>query len=99
MNLRKASVKTEKASRYLMQLCKHFAHKVPVEFDETSSRVEFPYGLCLMEAADGQLNISCESESPEGCDNMRAVLDDHLVRFAWKEKLELSWGEERPISK
>lgn len=28
-----ADVVTEHASRYLQQLCKHWAHKFPVEFD------------------------------------------------------------------
>lgn len=91
---REASIKSEKASRYLMQLCKHFAHKAPVEFDETKGRVEFPFGLCLMQAEGGLLTLNCESPSPEAFARMRFVLDDHVKRFAWKEELELQWGDD-----
>ena len=37
-----AAVETENASKYLVQLCKHFAHKVDVDYDQTQARVEFP---------------------------------------------------------
>ncbi len=30
-----ANIQTEYASRYLQQLCKHFAHKTPAEFTKT----------------------------------------------------------------
>jgi len=92
---RDASIRSDKASRYLQQLCKHFAHKVPVKFDKTSGRVEFPFGLCLMQAEDDVLTMQCEAESDEGFSRMRYVLDDHVKRFAWKEKLELQWDGER----
>ena len=90
---RSASIKSEKASRYLQQLCKHFAHKAPVEFDTHNGRVEFPFGLCLMQVDGERLSIQCESQSDEAFARMRFVLDDHVKRFAWKEELELQWDD------
>lgn len=92
-----AYVETEKASRYLQQLCKHFKHKVPAEWDEKKGRTEFPFGLCLMEADDQQLTITCEAPTAEAFNRMRFVLDDHLERFAWKEELKLSWSDQNEL--
>ena len=33
---------TDKASRYLQQLCKHFGHKADVRFDATSGEAALP---------------------------------------------------------
>ena len=41
-----ARVETEHASKYIAQLCKHFRHKVPAEYDEISGEVDFQTGRC-----------------------------------------------------
>ncbi len=91
MKKAKAHAVTENASKYLQQLCKHFRHKVPAEYDEYQAKVDFPFGLCLMSADDTKLSIDCETPDEEAFTKMKFVLDDHLERFAWKEKLKLSW--------
>jgi hypothetical protein len=50
MHVAEATVSSEKASRYLIQLCKHFAHKTPAEYDASQGRVDVQPGLCLMSA-------------------------------------------------
>jgi hypothetical protein len=84
-------VTTASASQYLQQLCKHFAHKVTVEFDPHNGRVDFPFGDCRMTAQGDVLRISCASPTPEDEERMRGVVGDHLAKFAWREKLELHW--------
>lgn len=37
-----ASVPTASGSRYLQQLCKHWAHNMTVEYDAAQGRVTFP---------------------------------------------------------
>ncbi|SNZ20613.1 DUF2218 domain-containing protein [Cohaesibacter gelatinilyticus] len=86
-----ARAETEFASKYLQQLCKHFAHKVPSTYDETSGKVEFPMGDCTMQATSGVLTVTCHSEERDGVTQMGQIIDKHLERFAWKEKLELTW--------
>jgi uncharacterized protein len=86
-----ARVETPNASRYLIQLCKHFAHKIPVEYDTRAGRAEFPFGLCTMEAYDGQLFIRCEGEDEACLGRVQSVLQEHLEGFAFREKPTISW--------
>lgn len=47
-----ARVSTAKADRYLVQLRKHFTHKVPVERSERIGHVAFPPGTCRLEVEE-----------------------------------------------
>lgn len=87
-----ACVRTEKASRYLVQLCKHFGHKVPTRWSETDGFVEMPTGECRMLAEDGTLTLICEAADAAALGQMQDVVQDHLVRFAWKEELSVDWA-------
>ena len=87
----RALVTTGHASRYLQQLCKHFAHKVTVEFDPHRGKVEFPFGGCRMWADQETLHSECAAGSDEELRRTQFVIDDHLVRFAWREKPEVAW--------
>lgn len=60
----KTVVQTESARKYLQQLCKHFAHKVPASWTEEAGSVTFPYGDCTMQATEGELVIQCETGEP-----------------------------------
>ncbi len=42
---------SDRASRYLQQLCKHFAHKVPVEFTTETGQIIFSFNTCTPHAA------------------------------------------------
>jgi hypothetical protein len=86
-------VATPHASKYLQQLCKHFAHKVAVDYDPHQARVAFPFGDCRMAADATTLRIDCRSQSGEELDRARFVIDDHLTRFSWREKPEIRWTE------
>jgi hypothetical protein len=96
MYIAETRVNSEKASRYLVQLCKHFAHKTPAEYDETQGRVDFQPGLCLMSAADNELVVRCEAGTEPALARVKSIVEDHLVRFAWREKIGLSW--DAPVS-
>lgn len=88
-----ATVWTAKASSYLQQLCKHFAHKIPVEFDALAGRAEFPMGLCTF-AADteaGVLTLRASAASPEALARVKEVVGGHLLRFAFREDLAVNW--------
>ncbi|MBX2806983.1 MAG: DUF2218 domain-containing protein [Hyphomicrobiales bacterium] len=93
-----AYVDTPNASRYLIQLCKHFRHKATAEWTETEGRVEFPFGLCIMRVEGEQLLIDCEVRTAEELGRMRYVLDDHIRRFAWRESLTFNWSEDQTES-
>jgi Uncharacterized protein conserved in bacteria len=84
-------VATPNASRYLQQLCKHFAHKVTVEYTPQEAKVDFPFGDCRMWADEAELRIECASDSEDALARARFVIDDHLGRFAWREKPAIVW--------
>tara|TARA_B100000513_G_C11738323_1_gene129354 strand:- start:74 stop:406 length:333 start_codon:yes stop_codon:yes gene_type:complete len=91
-----AAVETENASKYLVQLCKHFAHKVEVDYDTAQARVEFAPGRCMMTAEGNTLAFYCRSKEDRGIEVMQYILSDHLVRFAWREEITFNWLETFP---
>ena len=93
MHILVSATETAFASKYLQQLCKHFAHKVPAEWTPEAGTVNFPFGLCEMRAEDGQLKICCTTDDEANLPRLRGVIDVHMVTFAWREKLRLEWQQ------
>jgi len=87
-----ALIPTEHARRYLGQLCKHFAHKLPVEFDEafTTGSIRFSVGTCTVAADDTTLTLDLAAP-PESMAQLKDVVVRHLVRFAFREALPIAW--------
>ena len=81
---------TANASKYLQQLSKHFAHKVPVTFTHSTSEVTLPFGTCEMAATDASLKITVLGESGD-LENLEQFVSDHLARFAFRENPILNW--------
>lgn len=81
-----------KASQYLQQLCKHFAHKVEASHSATEGRAELPGGLLTMQASGTMLQIEIVGEGPREIAKARYILEEHLIRFAHRENLlSLDW--------
>ena len=91
MNNSVARVETERASIYLQQLCKHFAHKRPVEFTPEKGQISLGAGVCRLEAADGVLTIRAEAEDAERLTQLQDVIAKHLERFAFRNPVTLDW--------
>ena len=92
-----ASVKSQKAERYLVQLCKHFAHKVPAEWAGGRGFVDFGAGTCEILADHEALTLTCKADSGEGLERVKHILEDHVTRFGWREKLTVEWGAAEPF--
>jgi uncharacterized protein len=87
-----AEVATEKASGYLQQLCKHFGHKVPVEFDLAAGSITFPFGSCTLAASPpDRLTLRVVASTAEDIERMKEVVGGHLERFAFREALRVEW--------
>ena len=86
----KAIVPTPNASRYLQQLCKHFAHKVDVEFTSEAGSVSLPFGTCKLAANADQLVLTGTSD-PINLPRLERFLGDHLARFAFREHPIITW--------
>ena len=85
-----AIVTTGNASRYLQQLCKHFAHKVQVEFTPEEGTVSLPFGTCHLSADAEKLVLKAEAKR-FAIGRMERFLGDHLARFAFRENPEITW--------
>ncbi len=99
-----AIVATKKGSRYLQQLCKHWAHSLPVEFDETNGRVIFPKdargadwpgdGVFTMAAGDMALTCRIEASCDGQLQGLKSAVERHLNRFAFREgELAFTWQD------
>jgi hypothetical protein len=88
----RADVATPFASKYLVQLSKHWSHKFAVKWDPTHSHIPFGQAQCWLTAEDGRL--IAEIEAPEGdLERMGQVVADHVNRFAFKEgALAFEWA-------
>jgi len=89
-------VPTPNGSRYLQQLCKHWSHKLAVEFDAERGVVTFPEARAAMDARPDALAIELTAASPETLERMKGVVSSHLDRFAFREApLRFEWVDER----
>lgn len=94
MQIATASFETSQGSKYLQQLLKHFAHKIEVEYSETEGRAALPPGPAELRADETGLHMRVSADSDEGLARAKHIIEDHLVRFAFREKLEkLDWQE------
>ncbi|WP_010139773.1 DUF2218 domain-containing protein [Oceanicola sp. S124] len=90
----KSTFETGNGSKYLQQLLKHFAHKVEVEYDETDGRAALPTGPAVLKADETGLHMHVTAGDAEGLARAKHIIEDHLVRFAFRENLEkLDWVE------
>ncbi len=89
-----AFVTTDTPARYISRLCKHFAHKIPVSFDEQQGRIQFDGGLSLLQAEEGGLRLRVETQDQESLERLQNVVASHFERFAWQEALTLDWQAE-----
>lgn len=87
-----AHCETPHADKYLQQLCKHFAHKVEVEYRDGHGECRFSCGTATMGASPKELEIRVEAADAETLSETKQVIESHLVRFAFRENLQpLAW--------
>lgn len=95
MMMTQALVPTPHASRYLQQLCKHWAHKLEVTFTPEQGEVKMPEGaVTQMQATSGGLDVRITALDAETLDRMKGVVSRHLDRFAFREApLSFAWRD------
>lgn len=89
-----ATVKTEKAERYMKALCNHFGRKVAASYEGNKGSVDFGFGSCLLEATDDALILKVESDSIQTLSQLEQIMSSHLIRFTQNEILEVKWIDE-----
>ena len=91
MNISRAEVPTEHAVSYLKQLCRHWAHKFPVEFDDTHGKITLPRAYVTLMSSPVVLSVYVEVAEPADQDRMEEVVAEHLQRFGFRETLVFDW--------
>ena len=90
-----ARFETAHASKYLQQLCKHWAHNLAVEFDPSRGTIVFPRdargaswagdGLVTLSADAAGLDCRIDASEPAQLEGLQGALVRHLERFAFRE--------------
>lgn len=88
----RADIPTPHASRYLQQLCKHWAHRFETEFTPTAGRVALPLGETRFSADAGRLTIDLSASDEADLTTLRDVVVRHVDRFAFRETLRYDWS-------
>lgn len=87
-----AYFETEHARKYLTQLCKHFAHKIEVTYDQDHGDCRFPRGAGRLVSDDRGLRMEVTAPEEDDLARTQSIIEVHLIRFAFREKLEaLAW--------
>lgn len=100
-----ATVATKSASRYLQQVCKHWAHNLKVEFDAQRGTIVFPRdargatwqgdALVTLEAGSEALTCRIEASEPGQLQGLKGALARHIDRFAFREgELVYDWRDD-----
>jgi len=85
---------TPNASKYLQQLCKHFAHKVDANCDETRGFAALGFGPTQFEADVATLSVKITLNDDSDPIPAQQMIDAHLERFAFREKFKtMVWSE------
>lgn len=87
----RADVATDKPVAYMRQLCKHFGHKVDASFGEDSGYIQFDFGRCDLQAAEGELRLAVSAAEEAGRERTERVIGSHLERFGRRDELSVSW--------
>ncbi|MDP2579535.1 DUF2218 domain-containing protein [Shimia thalassica] len=87
------STATQKANGYLQQLCKHWSHKAEVSFTPEAGDIRFPNGNHLsLTAHPDHLEMRLDVPADVDLAKFQDVVDKHILRFAFREDLEISWA-------
>ncbi len=94
MSVSYARIATQDPSRLIRRLCKHWAHKFPVSFDERQGEIQLPLGCCLLRAEDNQLKVCLKASDLAQVQRFRQVVVEHLQRMAGDETLDFAWRDD-----
>jgi hypothetical protein len=87
-----STVVTGDSHRYMAQLCRHFAHRVPAVLGERESRIAFEGGEVYLRASPATLMILAQAGAPDALTQLEGVVERHLKRFAFREPdLAVEW--------
>jgi hypothetical protein len=99
MLIAEANVETERASRYLVQLCQHL-HKVGrahpqmqahVEWSDDRGVISFDWGRCTLRALPGVLTLRAEAPDEQSLQRLEQRVADRLEQVGRRDHLRVTW--------
>ena len=85
---------TAQSSKYLQQLCKHFAHKTEVSYDEKHGEIALRSAVCRLTAEPDALVAQLMPVEYGSLEEAKDVVDRHLARFAFREGFSnMAWSD------
>ena len=89
---------TPNGRKYMIQLCKHFGHRVPATYGEREGEIVFEAGKVGLRAAPETLMLCAEAQEASGIERLEQVIESHLKRFAFREPgLDVAWSRARAV--
>ena len=83
---------TADAARVIRRLCRHWAHKFPVKFDDSSGEIQINEVRVAMQASPAALYVTLENPAGDVPERLPGVVADHLARMAGAESaLQVHW--------
>jgi uncharacterized protein len=91
-----ASVASPSARKYMIQLCKHWSHKLVVSWDDDKGRIEFDGSrVCIMHNDQQTLHLRVETNGDDELERTQQTVVNHLKRFAFREEFgDITWTKE-----
>lgn len=90
-----ARITTPHGSRYLQQLCKHWAPKFTVDFTPDTGRIAASEGRSVaLSASPDALSVEVAAPDAAALVAWQDVVAVHLQRFGFREELTFDW---RPL--
>lgn len=85
-------IKTDNAGKYMVQLAKHWSHKIPgLTYDDEKADIPFPMGKCAMQVHGGVLDVTLTAATVSDVERLEEIFAKHLERFAFRETVDISW--------
>lgn len=96
-------VATERAGRYLTQLCRHLNHMnrtrhgssptvEDVTWSDTAGTIRFSEGTCTLSATAGALTVRLDAETEDALRRLREGVTRRLETVGRRERLTVHWG-------
>jgi len=92
----RAMIATKFATKYLIQLSKHWSHKFPkLTYSETEAHIPLSEIITINMFAD-ENSLVVQILTPDELEALRmeGVFVNHLQRFAFREELTIHWSRE-----
>ncbi|QYJ02801.1 DUF2218 domain-containing protein [Nocardioides panacisoli] len=85
--------RTDRAPRYLKQLCSHLGEKLAVEYDATSGRITYEDVTVHLTTTAASLDVALSGTERDHVLRAMGIVAGHLEKFGAREGLTCTWDD------